>query len=143
GILESAASLGMKIIEIPTNPQSGMDLNQLEAAIRKHRVKACVVMTNSHNPLGYVLPDHYKKALVDVTARWNVPLIEDDTYGDLEIFSSRHADQPPVRRLHAVDRVPAANQCPQAVSRRLGGKHQHPAGNYLFSNWAIQESHSD
>ena len=83
GILESAASLGMKIIEIPTNPQSGMDLNQLEAAIRKHRVKACVVMTNSHNPLGYVLPDHYKKALVDVTARWNVPLIEDDTYGDL------------------------------------------------------------
>jgi len=60
-----------------------MDLNQLEAAIRKHRVKACVVMTNSHNPLGYVLPDHYKKALVDVTARWNVPLIEDDTYGDL------------------------------------------------------------
>src|SRR5437867_2268844 len=83
GILESAASLGMKIIEIPTNPQSGMDLNQLEAAIRKPRVKACVVMTNSHNPLGYVLPDHYKKALVDVTARWNVPLIEDDTYGDL------------------------------------------------------------
>src|SRR5437867_4593860 len=78
GILESAASLGMKIIEIPTNPQSGMDLNQLEAAIRKHRVKACVVMTNSHTPLGYVLPDHYKKALVDVTARWNVPLIEDD-----------------------------------------------------------------
>ncbi len=137
GILESAASLGMKVIEIPTNPQSGMDLNQLEAAIRKHRVKACVVMTNSHNPLGYVLPDHYKKALVDVTARWNVPLIEDDTYGDLahqdlrprtaksfdrnglvilyssfskilspgdrKILSSRHADQPSSRRLHAVD----------------------------------------
>ncbi|HEV2716415.1 MAG TPA: PLP-dependent aminotransferase family protein, partial [Terriglobales bacterium] len=83
GILESAASLGMRVIEIPTNPQCGMDLNQLEAAIRKHRVKACVVMTNSHNPLGYVLPDQYKKELVDLTARWNVPLIEDDVYGDL------------------------------------------------------------
>src|SRR5437868_6968566 len=55
GILESAASMNMKIIEIPTHHQAGMDLDLLDRAIRKHRVKACVTMTNCHNPLGYVL----------------------------------------------------------------------------------------
>jgi len=99
GILESAASLGMRVIEIPTHPQSGMDLAYLDTAIRKHRVKACVVMTNSHNPLGYVLSDQYKKALVDVAARWNVPLIEDDVYGDLA-----HQDLRP-RTAKAFDRA--------------------------------------
>ncbi|HEV2445681.1 MAG TPA: PLP-dependent aminotransferase family protein, partial [Candidatus Sulfopaludibacter sp.] len=49
GVLQSAGSMGMKVIEIPTHPQDGMDLEQLEAAIRKHRVQACVSMSNCHN----------------------------------------------------------------------------------------------
>ncbi len=88
-LLESIASLGMKVIEIPTHPQAGMDLEELERAIRKHRVKACVVLTNCHNPLGYVLPDDYKKALVELTARWDVAVVEDDVYGDLTFQGPR------------------------------------------------------
>jgi DNA-binding transcriptional MocR family regulator len=87
--LESAASLGMKVIEIPTHPQTGMDLGELEAAIRHHRVKACVTMANCHNPLGYVLSDRRKKDLVELTARHEVPLIEDDVYGDLAFQGPR------------------------------------------------------
>ena len=89
GILGSAAALGIKVIEIPTHPQDGMDLNELERAIGKHRVKACVLMTNCHNPLGYVLPDSWKKALVELTARKNVAVIEDDVYGDLAFNGPR------------------------------------------------------
>ncbi len=98
GILGSVASLGMKVIEISTHPQAGMNLDELERAIRKHRVKACVAVTNCHNPLGYVLPDKYKKSLVELTARGNVPLIEDDAYGDL-VYSG---DRP--RALKSFDR---------------------------------------
>jgi DNA-binding transcriptional MocR family regulator len=83
GILGSVASLNMKTIEIPTHPQEGMDLEQLERALRKHKIKACIAMTNCHNPLGYVLPDKYKRDLVDLTGRLNVAVIEDDVYGDL------------------------------------------------------------
>ena len=83
GILEGVAALKMKIIEIPTHPQQGMDLEHLERAIRQHKIKACITMTNCHNPLGYVLPDKHKRALVDLTARSNVAVIEDDMYGDL------------------------------------------------------------
>ncbi|MGA8368419.1 MAG: PLP-dependent aminotransferase family protein [Candidatus Acidiferrales bacterium] len=83
GILQSVAALKMKIIEIPAHPQRGMDLERLERAIRQHKIKACIAMPNCHNPLGYVSSDKYKRALVDLTARMNVPLIEDDVYGDL------------------------------------------------------------
>jgi DNA-binding transcriptional MocR family regulator len=79
----------MKIIEIPTHPQQGMDLVQLERAIRQHKVKACITTTNCHNPLGYVLPNKYKRSLVDLTARLNVALIEDDLYGDLAFDGPR------------------------------------------------------
>jgi len=89
GVLGSAASLGMKTVEIPTHPQEGMDLDRLENAIRKHRVKACIVMSNCHNPLGYVLTDKHKKAIADLTARWNVAVIEDDVNGDLAYETPR------------------------------------------------------
>jgi len=89
GILESAASLKLKVLEISTHPQGGMDLDELEQAIKKHSVKACVVMPNCHNPLGYVLPNSHKQALVELTARGNVAVIEDDLYGDLAFDDAR------------------------------------------------------
>jgi DNA-binding transcriptional MocR family regulator len=83
GGLDAIQSLGMRAIEIPTHPREGMSLDFLETAIRKHRVKACLAITNGHNPLGYVLGDDYKKALAELTARHDVALIEDNLYGDL------------------------------------------------------------
>jgi DNA-binding transcriptional MocR family regulator len=82
-ILQIIESLGMKAVEIPTHPKTGMDLEALERAIRSHGVRACISMTNCHNPLGFVLDDNYKKELVALLSRHNVPLIEDDVYGDL------------------------------------------------------------
>jgi DNA-binding transcriptional MocR family regulator len=87
--LQAAASMGMKVVEVPTDPRTGMNLDALETAIRRHRVKACYVMTNCHNPLGYVLPDETKKGLVDLTAKHGVALIEDDIYGDLAFEGPR------------------------------------------------------
>jgi DNA-binding transcriptional MocR family regulator len=89
GILESAAALKMRVLGISTHPQGGMDLDELERAIKKHSVKACVVVPNCHNPLGYVLPDTYKQALVELTSRRNVAVIEDDIYGDLAFDDAR------------------------------------------------------
>ena len=83
GILGSAASLGMKVVEIPTHPQQGMDLAELDRAVRRHNVKVCITMTNCQNPLGYVLPDSYKKALVELAEKHNLVVIEDEVYGDL------------------------------------------------------------
>jgi DNA-binding transcriptional MocR family regulator len=79
----------MKAIEIPTHPRHGMDLDALKIAIRKHRVRACISITNAHNPLGFILDDTYKKELVSLLTKSNVPLIEDDIYGDITYSSIR------------------------------------------------------
>ncbi|HYK17976.1 MAG TPA: PLP-dependent aminotransferase family protein [Bryobacteraceae bacterium] len=89
GVLQSGESLGLEVVEIPTDPQNGMDLGELEMAIRKRRIKACVSMSSCHNPLGYMLPDKYKKSLAEITARANIALIEDEVYGDLSFAGVR------------------------------------------------------
>jgi len=89
GALDAAASLGLQVVEIPTHPRLGLDLDELARAIRRRRVKAVFAMPNCHNPLGYVLSDGAKRALVDLTARHHVPLIEDDIYGDLVLRGPR------------------------------------------------------
>jgi len=50
GILQ--ASLGMRALEIPTHPRDGIDLDALEQAIKKNKVKACLLIPNFNNPLG-------------------------------------------------------------------------------------------
>jgi len=82
-VLDAIQALGLRAIEIPTHPSEGMSLELLENAIRKHRVKACLTMTNGHNPLGYVLSDDYKRDLAELTGKHDVALIEDNLYGDL------------------------------------------------------------
>jgi DNA-binding transcriptional MocR family regulator len=81
GILQ--ASLGMKALEIPTHPRDGIDLDALDRAIRSHKVRACLLIPNFNNPLGSCMPDENKKQLVEMLARREIPLIEDDIYGDL------------------------------------------------------------
>jgi DNA-binding transcriptional MocR family regulator len=89
GILLAIEALGMKALEIPTHPRTGLNLDVLESSLKKHRVKACIVMTNCHNPVGCILPDDRKKALVELLARRGIPLIEDDLYGDLAFDAQR------------------------------------------------------
>src|SRR5215471_1016088 len=88
-VLQIIESLGMKAIEIPTHPRRGMDLDALARAIRKHKVRGCITIPNCHNPLGYVLDDEFKKNIVALLTKHNVPLIEDDIYGDLAFSAVR------------------------------------------------------
>jgi DNA-binding transcriptional MocR family regulator len=83
GLLQLIEGLGMKALEIPALAGSGLDLEILEQALRRHRIKACLVVTNFSNPVGALMPDGSKRALVQMLARREIPLIEDDIYGDL------------------------------------------------------------
>jgi DNA-binding transcriptional MocR family regulator len=105
GILQAIEALGMKAAEIPAHPREGIDLDLLDHAIRRHRVRAAIVVPNGHNPLGYVLSDDRKKALVELLARHRVPLIEDDLYGDLAY------EEPRPRTAKAFDRAGLVMLC--------------------------------
>lgn len=81
--LQALERIGLEAIEVPTHPREGIDLGALERAIVRHRPKACWLMTNFQNPLGSLMPDAKKKALVELLTRHEVALIEDDVYGEL------------------------------------------------------------
>lgn len=83
GIFQVMQSLGLKVVEIATEPQTGIDLECLENAIDKFNIKACVFVPNFNNPLGSCMPDENKKKLVQLISKHKIPLIEDDIYGEL------------------------------------------------------------
>jgi DNA-binding transcriptional MocR family regulator len=89
GLLQLIESLRMRALEIPAHAGTGIDLALLDDALRRHRVKACLVVSNFSNPLGALMPDEAKRELVQILARREVPLIEDDLYGDLHHEGAR------------------------------------------------------
>ena len=88
GIFRIIESLGLKVVEIRTDPITGIDVRQLAKLIRQKKVSACIVVPNFNNPLGSCMPDERKKELVELISRHKVPLIEDDIYG--ELYFGRH-----------------------------------------------------
>lgn len=83
GLLHVMESLGLEALEIPAHPTEGLSLDALAFALEKWPVKACVTVPNFSNPLGFLMPDENKRALVALLGRHGIPLIEDDVYGDL------------------------------------------------------------
>lgn len=83
GIFQVMETLGLKVVEVPTDPATGIDLDYLEHAIPRFGIKACLFVCNFNNPLGSCMPDNKKKQLVDLLMRRDIPLIEDDIYGEL------------------------------------------------------------
>jgi DNA-binding transcriptional MocR family regulator len=83
GVLQQIEELCLKAIEIPMHPRDGMDLDALERALKGRRVAACLAVPNFNNPLGSLMPDANKQRLVEILARRDMPLIEDDINGGL------------------------------------------------------------
>jgi len=89
GVLQVIASLDLRVLEIPCEPVTGIDLEALRFAVGHHPVRAVVVVTNFSNPLGACMPEANKRALVEMLAEREIPLIEDDLYGDLHFDERR------------------------------------------------------
>jgi DNA-binding transcriptional MocR family regulator len=89
GILQSLEIAGLRAIEIPVHPTDGISLEALQMALEQWPVKACVVVANHSNPMGVRLSDPRKERLVELLAEADVPLIEDDIYGDLPFEGER------------------------------------------------------
>jgi DNA-binding transcriptional MocR family regulator len=87
--LQLIADLGLKALEIPSTPREGISIEALRYAIEHNRVSACLVIPSFGNPLGSLMPDDRKRELVELLARHEIPLIEDDIYGDLSFSNDR------------------------------------------------------
>lgn len=98
-IVESPSYLGAinafncyqpKYIEIPMD-NDGMRMDLLEKALEEHpEVKMIYTIPDFQNPSGITMSVERRKKLAELAAKYHMPVIEDNPYGDLIFEGKRH-----------------------------------------------------
>lgn len=102
GFLQVLESLHLEAREIATDPREGICLVDLEEALDRDGVAACLLVPSFGNPLGHSMAVEDRRALVDLARRYDVALLEDDTYGEVFFGDAR---PPAVRSFDTDGRV--------------------------------------
>jgi DNA-binding transcriptional MocR family regulator len=89
GFLEAIQSLGLRAVEIPTDPRTGLSIEATREALANNDVKVVIVMPSFQNPIGACMPDENKEKLYQLLSEYDVAAIEDDVYGDLHYGERR------------------------------------------------------
>lgn len=89
GFVGMLRELGLKALPIPSDSERGADLFALERLLRKNQIAACVLIPNFNNPTGALMPNENKQHLVRMMSERQIPILEDDLYGDLQHQGSR------------------------------------------------------
>jgi len=99
GLLQLADLLGLKVIEIPSDPSTGISLEALQLAANQWSIKALVLTPRLSNPLGGTMPEERMKQLLRLASDFDIQIVEDDIYGELMF------DQGKTKALKAYDRL--------------------------------------
>ncbi len=83
GTMQLLRSLDIKAIEIPTDSQIGISVEALELALEQWPIKGVILVPNCNNPLGFIMPDARKRAVLALAQRHDIIIFEDDIYGEL------------------------------------------------------------
>lgn len=86
---------GLQLVPVPTGP-NGIDLAVLEQVLQRGNVRLLYLMPTFHNPTGRTLDTDQRVALMELVARTQVPVLEDEYQSQLR-FEGR--DEPSLRSL--------------------------------------------
>jgi 2-aminoadipate transaminase len=75
-------SSDVRLIGAPVTPE-GLDLDFLAAVLEQNKVKLILTSPTFHNPTGATMPLAARKRFLELAARHQVPIVEDDIYGAL------------------------------------------------------------
>tara|TARA_R110002096_G_scaffold42144_28_gene113854 strand:+ start:2505 stop:3947 length:1443 start_codon:yes stop_codon:yes gene_type:complete len=89
GLLDLVQKLGLRTIETPLNPETGIDLDALAETLKSHRVAACLIQPDFQNPMGSLMPDDHKQKLVSMCAEAGVAIVADEIYSELHFGDKR------------------------------------------------------
>jgi DNA-binding transcriptional MocR family regulator len=99
-LLQAIESNGMKALEVPTHPRTGISVDALDLATQKRgAVRAVLLVPTFSNPLGATMPEDERRRLAELCAGRDVPVIEIDIFGDLAF------DDPRPRTIKSFDRA--------------------------------------
>ena len=97
-LLQIIQKLGLKILELPTHPRNGIEVNILERVVKEHNISGCLLYPTINSPLGAVIPEKNKIQIYDILSSKNIPIIEGDVWGDL------YFDQPRPKPIKSIDK---------------------------------------
>ncbi|MCW1804636.1 PLP-dependent aminotransferase family protein [Brachybacterium squillarum] len=80
--VQAFAVHGARMVGVATD-DDGVDPAALEEAIRTHHPRMVYLIPSFQNPTGRTMPLERRRAVAEVLLRHEVPLIEDDPYGEL------------------------------------------------------------
>ena len=89
GLFQLLESLGLQALEIPSSAQTGISPDALELALQHWDVQVLVVSPCYATPTGASMPELNKQRLLAITQKQNIPIIEDDIYGELHFGLQR------------------------------------------------------
>ncbi|SKA92572.1 DNA-binding transcriptional regulator, MocR family, contains an aminotransferase domain [Paucidesulfovibrio gracilis DSM 16080] len=87
--LQLLENLGLRAVEVPSGPETGVDPADVASALEKYEVKACIMCPNFNNPDGSLTPTRAKREILRLLEQRDVPLVEDDVYTDLHFTGPR------------------------------------------------------
>lgn len=83
GIVDAARHAGAKVVELPGDPEGGLEPERFAAACERHAVNVAVLMPSFANPTGSIMSEDRKRDWMKALQAHGVALVEDDVYGDL------------------------------------------------------------
>ncbi|MBV1774789.1 PLP-dependent aminotransferase family protein [Burkholderiaceae bacterium DAT-1] len=81
--MEILKSLKVRVLEIPVHPVTGISLSALREALDTQTIHACLFCANFPIPTCSMMSDEHKAELVSLLAGKGIPLIEEDSFGEL------------------------------------------------------------
>jgi 2-aminoadipate transaminase len=98
GILQAVEPLQPQLLTVPTDLETGMDLDAVEALLASgHHPAFIYAISDGHNPLGVSLSLEKRQRLVALARQYGIPILEDDAYGFL------YYDDEPLPPLRALE----------------------------------------
>jgi len=89
GIMQALEYLDLKVATIPSHAETGIEVADLKDACSKLNIKACILVSNFNNPDGASFSTEQKKQIAAFANQKQIPIIEDDLYGELFFKGSR------------------------------------------------------
>lgn len=87
---------GIRLYGVKMN-QEGICLDELERAIRQHRIKMVMVNPSFQNPTGKTMSMKRREGLVKLCQEYQIPILEDDVFAKLNFIPSEEI--PPLKKL--------------------------------------------
>lgn len=115
GALQLLEQLKLKVVEVPSSPATGMDMESLEKVLQRWPVKACIISPAFSTPSGSVMPGSAKERLIQLANRYNLAVIEDDIYADTALG----AVPDPLKSIDTENRVILCSSFSKSLSRDL------------------------